>query len=104
MIIVSSMHILHMVWFVSCWFFILTAQSFLSCTLEPISYGRTKDRYITQEEGHLSFPNAAIVTVLGKDAATDTSGQEMWLAEVHLHVRHQAYSKFHTVSCVLMFK
>ena len=54
---------------------------------EPISYGRTKDRYITQEIGYLSFPNAAIVTVLVKQAAVDGAGQEMWLAEVSiLHV------------------
>ena len=50
--------------------------------LEPISYGRTKDRYITRERGHLSFPNAAIVTVLAKQATVDVSGREMWLVEV----------------------
>jgi hypothetical protein len=49
---------------------------------EPVSYGRTKDRYITQEAGHLSFPNAAIVTILIKQAEFDSSGQELWFAEV----------------------
>ena len=49
---------------------------------EPISYGRTTDRYITQEAGHLSFPKSAIVTVLTKHAAVHASGREMWLAEV----------------------
>lgn len=49
---------------------------------EPISYGRTKDRYITPEAGYLSFPKGAIVTVLSKEAVVDTTGREMWLAEV----------------------
>ena len=49
---------------------------------EPISYGRTKDRFITHETGHLSFPKSAIVTVLAKHATVHMSGREMWLAEV----------------------
>ena len=30
----------------------------------------------------MSFPNAAIVTVLEKQVAEDLNGQEIWLAEV----------------------
>lgn len=50
--------------------------------LDPISYGRTEDRFITSEPEYLSYPKSVIVTVLAKQASEDSDGQEMWLAEV----------------------
>jgi hypothetical protein len=67
---------------------------------KPVSYGRTKDRYITQEAGHLSFPNAAIVTILIKQAEFDSSGQELWFAEIQGRkglVPAQVVTELHTL-------
>ena len=70
---------------------------------EPISYGRTKDRYITQEAGHLSFPKSAIVTLLAKHAAVHVSGREMWLGEVcnYLQWSNWTFCVFYSVRYVL---
>ena len=49
---------------------------------EPISYGRTQQRHITQETGFLSYPASARVSVLVKRAYFAENGEEFWEAEV----------------------
>ena len=49
---------------------------------EPISYGRTQQRYITKDKDFLSYPSSAIVTVLAKGAYFGENGEEFWEAEV----------------------
>ena len=51
---------------------------------EPISYGRTQQRYITKDGGFLSYPQSAIVSVLAKKAYLTENGDEFWEAEVNL--------------------
>lgn len=48
---------------------------------DPVSYGRTIQRHITRDEGFLSFPSSAIVSIFGKDVLTTDEG-EYWEAEV----------------------
>ena len=48
-----------------------------------MSYGRTVQRHITRDEGYLSFPASAIVSIFAKDALKTDEG-EYWEAEVHL--------------------
>lgn len=49
---------------------------------EPISYGRTQQRYITKDRDFLSYPQSAIVSVLAKRAYVAENGEEFWEAEV----------------------
>ena len=49
-----------------------------------MSYGRTVQRHITRDEGFLSYPASAIVTVFAKQAHMTEDG-EYWEAEVYTY-------------------
>lgn len=51
---------------------------------EAISYGRTVARHITKDQGFLSYPSSAIVTIFSKQSYYDENGEEFWEAEVHV--------------------
>jgi len=59
-----------------------------------VSYGRTVERHITKEEGYLSYPSAAIVTVFGKQVLVNEQG-EFWEAEVSISITCVYHSNYY---------
>ncbi len=73
---------------------------------DPVSYGRTVQRHITKDEGFLSYPASAIVTIFSKDVLTTAEG-EYWGAEVRIsfecleiHQSHQ-HSQMYVIRSTL---